>query len=308
MITGDDRELFARSIEHAVSTPSVDEALAELGWSDALADDPRTAISLLFEHQGLAGSTSGALSVVLSASLGLDESVSVVLPPVCSVAPAGRRSSERVAVDGLLLGPVGSSSRVAIPLADGVLLVDAGDLTSRAVAGLDPRLGLEAVSGALYSEVLPSTPWVEAIADGQRALAHELVGASRTMLELARVHALERVQFDRPIAGFQAVRHRLAESLVAIEGAAAATDEAWDAGTPWAAATAKAIAGRSARVVAKHSQQVLAGIGFTTEHPLHTYIKRVLVLDRLLGDARGLTRAAGEQLLRDRSVPAAVPL
>ena len=43
----------------------------------------------------------------------------------------------------------------------------------------------------------------------------------RAMLALARQHALDRVQFGRPIASFQAVRHRLAETLVAIEGAEA---------------------------------------------------------------------------------------
>ena len=42
-------------------------------------------------------------------------------------------------------------------------------------------------------------------------------GACRTMLDLACAHAVERVQFGRPIASFQAVRHRLAEALVAVE-------------------------------------------------------------------------------------------
>ena len=71
---------------------------------------------------------------------------------------------------------------------------------------------------------------------------------------------------------------------------------------------AKAIAGRSSRTVARHCQQVLAGIGFTTEHPLHRYVRRVLVLDRLLGDSRSLTVALGEDLLRTRQVPALLPL
>ena len=48
---------------------------------------------------------------------------------------------------------------------------------------------------------------------------------------------------------------------------------------------AKAVAGRQARTAARHCQQVLAGIGFTTEHPLHHYIRRTLVLDGLLGSA-----------------------
>jgi alkylation response protein AidB-like acyl-CoA dehydrogenase len=128
------------------------------------------------------------------------------------------------------------------------------------------------------------------------------------MLELARVHALERVQFDRPIAGFQAVRHKLAEAYVAIESADGALAASWEDGTSATAAVAKAIAGRGARLVAKHCQQVLAGIGFTTEHPFHTHLRRALVLDRLLGDAKSLTKATGEELLRTRRVPPTLPL
>ena len=41
------------------------------------------------------------------------------------------------------------------------------------------------------------------------------------MLSLARQHALDRSQFGRPVASFQAIRHRLAETLVAIESAEA---------------------------------------------------------------------------------------
>jgi alkylation response protein AidB-like acyl-CoA dehydrogenase len=153
-----------------------------------------------------------------------------------------------------------------------------------------------------------STAWADAVALGQLALAHELVGASRAMLALARDHAVERIQFGQPIARFQAVRHRLADAYVAIESAEAATLGAWDDGSPLAAAVAKAVAGRNARLVARHCQQVLAGIGFTSEHRLPGYVRRVLVLDRLLGDARSLTAAVGAELLRTRRVPSLLPL
>jgi alkylation response protein AidB-like acyl-CoA dehydrogenase len=83
---------------------------------------------------------------------------------------------------------------------------------------------------------------------------------------------------------------------------------AWEDGTPVAAAMAKAIAGRAARLVAKHCQQVLAGIGFTDEHEFHTYFRRVLLLDALLGDARSLTKAQGAELLRTRELPGMLPL
>ena len=85
-------------------------------------------------------------------------------------------------------------------------------------------------------------------------------------------------------------------------------DAAWDDGTPLTAALAKAVAGRSARTVARHCQQVLAGIGFTTEHALHRYVRRALVLDHLLGDARSLTRRLGEDLLARRTLPSILPL
>src|SRR5690606_4853209 len=124
----------------------------------------------------------------------------------------------------------------------------------------------------------------------------EMIGACRTMLELARTHALERIQFGVPISSFQAVRHRLAEALIAIEAAAASCDGAWSDSTPFTAMVAKATAGRSTRIVARHCQQVLAGVGFTAEHEFHHHQKRGLVLDWLLGEAGSLSSEVGELL------------
>jgi alkylation response protein AidB-like acyl-CoA dehydrogenase len=182
------------------------------------------------------------------------------------------------------------------------------ELSLRQVTGIDPELGLVQVSGE--AEVTDRVPfeWATATADGQVALGHELVGAARRMLELARTHALDRVQFGVPIASFQAVRHRLAETLVAVETADAVLDAAWLDGAPDAAAMAKAVAGRSARTAARHCQQVLAGIGFTTEHDLHRYVRRVLVLEQLLGATRSLTTELGAEVLRSGTLPALLPL
>ncbi len=136
------------------------------------------------------------------------------------------------------------------------------------------------------------------LAAGRRALGWWLIGTSRAMLALARQHALDRVQFGRPIASFQAVRHRLAETLVAIEGAEA-TLQATDESDEFACLLAKAAAGQAALTVARHCQQVLGGIGFTAEHQLHRHVKRSLTLDGLLGSSRELTREAGA-LVRDK--------
>jgi len=144
--------------------------------------------------------------------------------------------------------------------------------------------------------------------DARRALGWWLVGSARAMLTMARQHALDRVQFGRPIAGFQAVRHRLAETLVAIEGAEATLNLPGDDNPDLTALLAKAAAGKAAMTTARHCEQVLGGIGFTAEHDLHHHVKRVLVLDGLLGSSRELTRRAGAGLRARGSAPRLVHL
>lgn len=139
--------------------------------------------------------------------------------------------------------------------------------------------------------------------DARRALGWWLVGSSHAMLALARQHVLDRVQFGRPIAEFQAVRHRLAETLVAIEGAEATLNLPGDDNPDLTALLAKAAAGKAALTAARHCQQVLAGIGFTAEHDLHHHLGRVLVLDGLLGSTRELTKRAGAGLRARGSAP-----
>jgi alkylation response protein AidB-like acyl-CoA dehydrogenase len=110
---------------------------------------------------------------------------------------------------------------------------------------------------------------------------------------------LDRTQFGRPVASFQAIRHRLAETLVAIEGAEATLAAAAAEADDLSYLLAKAAAGQAALTAARHCQQVLGGVGFTAEHALQTHIKRALFLDGLLGSSRELTREAGAAL-RDR--------
>lgn len=318
----DERELFATSLQHVTATTTgaaLDAALDGVGWGAALRADPRAAVSLLFELQGAAGAASSALDAVVVATLGLDSDrdLGVVLPPLGRTDPPGTVAGDGVAVAGLALSGLAGRRRALVVAGAGegsvAAVVDTAHLELRTVHGLDARLGLAEVGGAdlpaeVRSDASHAGAWAAAVAAGQRALGHELVGASRTMLALAREHALGRVQFGRPIAMFQAVRHRLAEAYVAIDSADAALGAAWDDATPFTAAVAKAVAGRSAQTVARHCQQVLAGIGFTAEHDLHLYVRRVILLDRLLGDSRSLTRRLGEDLLARRSFPSIVPL
>jgi hypothetical protein len=159
-------------------------------------------------------------------------------------------------------------------------------------SALDGELPIRRVS---QGDSLPPA----ALATARRAVGWWLVGTSRAMLSLARQHAVDRVQFGRRISSFQAIRHRLAETLVAIEGAeatlSAATGQPDDA-DGLASLLAKAAAGQAGLTAARHCQQVLGGIGFTAEHQLHHHVKRSLILDGLLGSTRELTREAGATL------------
>jgi hypothetical protein len=314
---GADLELFERSLRHATdnhSGPSLDAALEELGWNEALSLDPRAAISIFFELQGATNVRSAALDEVLLNGLDLESAptAGVVLPAMDGLGLPGEWRGERLVIRGL--GTAALTDR-----AQAVVVAETGDqhmaatiptaaLTLQPIRGIDPWLGLVQVTGETVPDRIEPARWLAALARGQLAVGHELTGASRKMLELARQHALERIQFGQPISRFQAVRHRLADTLVAIETSGAVLDAAWQDHSPQTAAMAKAVAGRSARVAARHCQQVLAGIGFTAEHPFHHYVKRAWVLDQLLGNNRQLTRALGDDLLAERRLPALLPL
>jgi hypothetical protein len=309
-----DRKLFADSLRQATELHTaavLDSALDDLGWHDALLDDARDAVTLLFELQGAANATSSALNAVLAGSLGLAAGPAIALPPLGKSRPPGVAAGERIAVRGVALGTLDDGLAVAWGEGETLIaVVPAEALEVRRIQGMDPALALSEVTGDLERGALSPVPagWTAAVAAGRVAIAYELIGGCRTMLRLAREHALQRVQFGRPIAGFQAVRHRLADSLVAIEGAQACAEATWEQPGTLPATLAKAVAGTAARTVGKHAQQVLGGMGYTTDHPLHCYVRRALVLDQLLGSGTSLTREIGAELLRTRDAPALLPL
>lgn len=317
---GADRDLLERSLRHAMESETgagLEAALVRYGWYEALAEDPRTAVSVLFELQGATDAGSSALAAVLGHGLGLaSPSPELLLPVPAQGSPPGTLEVGGLTVRGVSLAPPVDPSAMVVATRKGddvfVADVSGADLVFRSVQGMAPHLGLVEVTGTDVAYTVRGDPaacdWTGAVALARLAVGHELVGASRRMLDLAREHALHRIQFDRPISSFQAVRHRLADTLVAIEAAAASLESAWDDRSPASAAMAKALAGRAARTAARHCQQVLAGIGFTTEHGFHRSVRRVLVLDELFGTARSLTRQFGRQLLSTRLLPPLPPL
>jgi hypothetical protein len=323
VIQDSDIEIFQRSLVQATSRhtgEALDAALVDVGWLDALTADAPTAVSLLFPLQGAANATSFALDQVVLAGLDPASELggAVVLPSLGDSSPPGQMIGSVLTVTGLGTAALRRQDSATVvartedPAVAAVVEVGTAALALRCVEGVDPDFGLVEVAGesvpcTVRIEIAPAQ-WDSSVALAQVALGYELVGAARTMLEQAREHALDRVQFGQPISRFQAVRHRLAETLVAIEAADAVLVAAGEEQSPQLSAVAKALSGRAARTASRHCQQVLAGIGFTAEHPFHRYLKRVLVLDQLFGTSRSLTEALGHELLTTRRLPALLPL
>ena len=142
---------------------------------------------------------------------------------------------------------------------------------------------------------LESAP-VEVIAGAGRVLVDmarvilsaEAVGMARQCTEMAAAYAKERIQFGRPIAMFQAVKHHCANMAVATE---LATSAVWDAARAaatggdqfsYAAAAAATLAAPAGDLCANLNTQVHGGIAITWEHDAHLYMRRATTLLTLL--------------------------
>ena len=262
-------ETFRKTMS-AASGQVLDIALAELGWRDIVTEMPDVAIPMVFRLLGETGAQAPLINDVLLSAAGRPPGGTVPMPYTGGSWVVWERAA----------GSAGAGLDGDLPLRQ----VAAGDAGHAADAGLP-------------------------LCAGRRAIGWWLVGTGRAMLALARSHALDRVQFGRPLASFQAVRHRLAETFVALEGAEAALTAAGSSASPdLSALLAKAAAGQAALTAARHCQQVLGGIGFTAEHGLHRHVRRALALDGLLGSARELTREAGTLLVKERSAQRLVGL
>jgi alkylation response protein AidB-like acyl-CoA dehydrogenase len=134
-----------------------------------------------------------------------------------------------------------------------------------------------------------SAAWRRVADDGATLLCAELIGVCDAALELAVEYAKVRVQFDRPIASFQAIRHKAVDMLHHVELArvgthyAAWTSDVDDAARESAVAMAKSYVGEAAVFVTGEDIQIHGGVGFTWDCDAHFYFKRAKQNDVMLG-------------------------
>jgi len=138
------------------------------------------------------------------------------------------------------------------------------------------------------------------------AIAAELVGVSERSLELATTYANQRVAFGQHIGAFQAIKHKLADVRVGIEGARVAVAfAAWlsDLGAPATAerCVAQQHARRAARRAVTESVQVFGGVGLMDDADISLYYRRAKMLSMTLPSEAALNdRIAG--VIIDRTV------
>jgi pimeloyl-CoA dehydrogenase small subunit len=153
--------------------------------------------------------------------------------------------------------------------------------------------GVRVDAGAAIGEPGKAYPLIERVVDTAiAALAAEAVGAMTAMHEQTVDYMKTRKQFGVTIGSFQALQHRAAEMLVALEQARSmamlATMMAAEENVRerrQAISAAKVQIGRSARIVGHGAIQIHGGIGMTMEAKVGHYFKRVTTIDTTFGDA-----------------------
>ena len=119
--------------------------------------------------------------------------------------------------------------------------------------------------------------------------AFEQLGGAEACMDMAKEYAMGRFAFGRPIASFQAIKHKIADMYIAVElarsncyfGAWALSTNAPELAT--AAATARVSASKAFHECSKENIQTHGGMGFTWEFDCHLYYRRCRQLAANIG-------------------------
>ncbi len=271
----------------ALTSETLDRELAEGGFLD-VASDPdlgTVAAAVIVERLArLPFATEAAASALVRPLL-----ADIAAGPMCLV-EAGRRSRPiRFLKAGATVVAVGEDSVKSFTAAADQLRPEPEALYGYPMATL---LAGPAEAATTLHNVSPDevrTRW-------RVALAAEAAGLLAAALESVCAHTTDRQQFGRPLASFQAVRHRLAEAQVRTNGVywlamkAAATLDAGDA------ALAALHAQESARACVYDFHQFMGAMGMTLEHPLHLWTYRLKALASELGGRGAQALAAADAI------------
>ena len=201
------------------------------------------------------------------------------------------RGSKSIVVDGHTADWALVAARTQEGL--GTFLIESPDMRPIPTWDLTRKIASVEFNDVLAEPVGPEgdqTPiWRRLVDDAAVALCAELIGSCERAHELAVEYAKQRVQFGRPIASFQVIKHKAVDMLHKLELARVGTHyAAWasDADAPVraeAAAMAKAFVPEAANFIAGECIQIHGGVGFTWEADAHIHYRKAKQNDLLLG-------------------------
>jgi alkylation response protein AidB-like acyl-CoA dehydrogenase len=303
-----------RSLLEAEHRDSAYRSLSRLGWLDSIGDGhhagPQDCIRacIVAEELGRAMAPVGFAELYAARSLGLASDASGPLADglqagdavVAALAERGGWHPEHW--EGRLNDVDGTGTKISCSGAlrpDLVVLACVGaggpDVMLASVEGLEPNAGLDLVrpnfSIRLREVCVLKRLRIEqpAAAIGRVLAAAEAVGAARKLLAYAVEYAGERQQFGVQIGSFQAVKHPLAEMHARLEVGQSLVYRAALGQTEsgprreLSASMAKAYVSEITTRLAQVALQTFGGIGFTWDHSVHLYYRRILHLREAFG-------------------------
>ncbi|WP_149539550.1 acyl-CoA dehydrogenase family protein [Siccirubricoccus phaeus] len=154
------------------------------------------------------------------------------------------------------------------------------------------ELSLSGVAARLIGPQDQALPVIERVVEaGIAATSGEVIGAMEAMQAMTLDYLKTRQQFGRPIGDNQALQHRAAEMLVAMEQgrsmamlAAMSLSETDPAERARSISMAKVGVGQAGRFVSQNAVQLHGGIGMTDEYAVGHYFRRVMVIEHMFGD------------------------
>ena len=231
------------------------------------------------------------------------EHAAVAAPALAGTEWAAGVADGSVVATAHLDGPHLVHGRVAdvVVTDEGVLRADDCELTD--LDAIDGGRRLHRIDGRVGATPLPGLDVALAHDRGALAAAAVLVGTAERMLDLAGEHARTRRQFGQPIGAFQAVKHLMADALLAVDFAKPAVERA-----AWSVATcqpdrardvsmAKALASEAARRTARSTMQVHGAMGYTWEYDLQLFMKKAWALAGAWGDPSFHRRRVADAVL-----------
>jgi alkylation response protein AidB-like acyl-CoA dehydrogenase len=266
-------------------------------------------VASVLANSGTANQREGALPAIMSGEASaawVANDATGVWAPGGSISVATRGDDFLLSgIAGVVQGGIGATcllvvasgsdglSQFLIPAdRDGVTIrpLDSHDITQRyaTVELSEVQVGPEALLGAVGG--------ADAEVERQFQIAltllvAETLGALDGLFEMTRQYAVDRIAFGRPIGSYQGIKYQLADMSLSIEAAhsvSAAATKAVQRGQSDAgevASMAKAWLGDIGIEVAQGCFQIFAGIGYTWEHDLHLFLRRITMNGLLLGQS-----------------------